>query len=295
MGKGDIKTRRGKIWNKSYGVKRTRKKRKSYRNTGHIYNSEEDKDKRKNRVIADTNIWYKLGDNQELFDKVKETIYPVYNNLWELSATGRLYSAPEKVRNAIRKIMLCSKRMIIEEPLTYLIKQSNKDFHAEISPLTISMKNFTREIANGCYLQENQKDIFYKFISDIKKDLDEIKSDFNETALICKEKIKDLKKHRKQETWQGTVRFINFLAKGATGGKFNIEKLPLSDYELLILVIDNYFKKLETGDIKWQRNDLFDLFNLAYVRKGDKYWTEEKKWINIIKEINCEHYLYKGE
>ena len=38
---------------------------------------------------------------------------------------------------------------------------------------------------------------------------------------------------------------------------------------------------------------LFDLFNLAYVRRGDKYWTNEKKWIDIIKAVGCEHYLYQ--
>lgn len=61
----------------------------------------------------------------------------------------------------------------------------------------------------------------------------------------------------------------------------------------LILVLDKLFKDLETGERKWQRNDLFDLFNLAYVRRGDKYWTNEKKWIDIIKAVGCEHYLYQ--
>lgn len=33
MGKGDIKTRKGKIWNKSYGVRRPRKKKNKKNNT----------------------------------------------------------------------------------------------------------------------------------------------------------------------------------------------------------------------------------------------------------------------
>lgn len=84
------------------------------------------------------------------------------------------------------------------------------------------------------------------------------------------------------------------MACQATDNKFCLKKMPLKEYELLILVLDKFFKDLETGERKWQRNDLFDLFNLAYVRRGDKYWTNEKKWIDIIKAVDCEHYLYKG-
>lgn len=26
--------------------------------------------------------------------------------------------------------------------------------------------------------------------------------------------------------------------------------------------------------------------------QGDKYWTREKRWINLIKKAGCENYLY---
>ena len=84
----------------------------------------------------------------------------------------------------------------------------------------------------------------------------------------------------------------DYMAKLATQGDFDLKRVPLHDYELLVLVMDCFFKKLETGELKWQRNDLFDLFNLAYVRRGDKYWTNEKRWIQIIKAAGCEEYLY---
>ena len=35
------------------------------------------------RIIVDTNIWYQLGKDEVLFDKVKDQLTPVYNNLWE--------------------------------------------------------------------------------------------------------------------------------------------------------------------------------------------------------------------
>lgn len=245
------------------------------------------------RVIVDTNIWYALADDEELFNKVKSELYPIYNNLWELSNTGRIHSNPEKVMNTIRKVMLCSKRMIIDEPLKHLINKSNKGYKPYITRHTQDMLNFTQKIANGYFIDENQKENFQKHIKETKEGLDEVKSNFNNTALECKERIKNYEKHRRKETWFLIVHFIDFMARQATEGKFNLKKLPLKDYELLILVMDKYFKKLETGETIWQRNDLYDLFNLAYVRRGDKYWTNEKKWIDIIKEVGCEHYLYK--
>jgi hypothetical protein len=245
------------------------------------------------RIIADTNIWYKLGDNQTLFDKVKDELCPTYNNLWELSNTRRLNTSPEKARNAIRKVMLCSKRMILYEPLKYLTKRSNKSYKPTITSLTRSILDFTGKIANGYYINDIQKANFQNHVREVKENLSQIESDFNNMAHECKRKIKDFKKHRKQQTGLSIVRLIDFMVQKATDKKFNLKRLPLNEYELLIFAMDNFFKKLETGETVWQRNDLFDLYNLAYVRRGDKYWTNERKWIEIIKNAGCEHYLYK--
>lgn len=265
----------------------------SYKKRLHLKRKQNKKKRFVPRVIVDTNIWYALADNEELFNKVKNELYPVYNNLWELSNTGRIHSNPEKVMNTIRKVMLCSKRMIIHEPLKYLIGKSNKKYKPFMTRYTQDMLNFTQKIANGYFIAENQKENFQKHIKEVKEGLDQVKTNFNNTAIECKNKIKNYEKHRKKETWFLIVRFINYMAQQATENKFNLKKLPLGDYELLILVMDNYFKKLETGETVWQRNDLYDLFNLAYIRRGDKYWTNEKKWIEIIKDVGCEHYLYK--
>lgn len=79
------------------------------------------------RIIVDTNVWYQLGKDDVLFNKVKDKLTPIYNNLWEMSNTGALYDRPDMVRNGIRKAMLCSKKMIIAEPLKYLISRANKN------------------------------------------------------------------------------------------------------------------------------------------------------------------------
>ena len=99
-------------------------------------------------------------------------------------------------------------------------------------------------------------------------------------------------KHRKLLTLPIVYQLVNSWADTATNGRYKLKKYILSNNELFFKVLDYYFKCLEVGQYKWQRNDLFDLFNMAYVRKGDKYWTHEKKWLILIKEAGCEQYLY---
>lgn len=246
------------------------------------------------RIIVDTNIWYQLGKDEALFNKVKGKLTPVYNNLWEMANTGALYDRPDMVRNGIRKAMLCSKRMILTEPLKYLAKRANKKFPVKMRVYTEQLLIFTQKIANGYGLDEKQKEEFHHYIQQSKEKLKQIADDFNKISLECKSKIKNYKKHREANTYFLTIRYLDFMVQQATGKQFNLKKLPLKEYELLILVLDKFFKDLETGERKWQRNDLFDIFNLAYVRRGDKYWTNEKKWIDIIKAVDCEHYLYEA-
>ncbi|MEA3495746.1 MAG: hypothetical protein U9R42_06895 [Bacteroidota bacterium] len=50
------------------------------------------------RIIADTNIWYELGHNEELFNKIKnEPICPTYTNIYELSISENVVQKEEYV------------------------------------------------------------------------------------------------------------------------------------------------------------------------------------------------------
>ena len=71
-----------------------------------------------------------LHPDEKLFESVRQSIVPVYNNLWEMSTTGLLHNDVKiiKVRDAIRRIMLCQERMILIEPLRYLVVIGNKKY-----------------------------------------------------------------------------------------------------------------------------------------------------------------------
>lgn len=248
------------------------------------------------RIVADTNIWYYLGDNEYLFGELKKQLAPTYVTLWELCHTGRLISNPLKVRNACRKMLEAQKNMIFEQPLRYLIKSCNKK---KFKPNTIqeicSLLKASSRIAKGATIANDKKNDFHKYILDEKQGLKDIKESMDELALRCKSKIKNKGKHRKTYFLPIIIDYLNFLAKQATNGKYNLKKLPFRNYELLICVMDLFYKKLETGSTVWKENDLNDLFILAYVRRGDKYWTKDQKWIDLIKEAGCEEYLFNPD
>ena len=245
------------------------------------------------RIVADTNIWYYLGDNEYLFGELKKQLAPTYVTLWELCHTGRLISNPLKVRNACRKMLEAQKNMIFEQPLRYLIKSCNKK---KFKPNTIqeicSLLKDSSRIAKGAIIANDKKNDFHKYILDEKQGLKDIKESMDELALRCKSKIKNKGKHRKAYSLPIIIDYLNFLAKQATNGKYNLKTLPFRNYELLVCVMDLFYKKLETGSTVWKENDLNDLFILAYVRRGDKYWTKDRKWMDLIKEAGCEEYLY---
>lgn len=247
-------------------------------------------------IVADTNIWYYLGNNEPLFLKLRGQLAPTYVPLWELCNTGVLKSDPLRVQNACRRILEAKKNMIYEQPLRYLIKSCNR---RKFKPNTIleihGLLETASRIARGATIAEDRGKDFYKHILERKQGLKAVKKSMDELAMRCKSKIKNKGKHRKAYSLPIIIDYLNFLAKQATNGQSNLRKLPLRNYELLIYVMDLFYKKLETGSSVWKENDLNDLFILAYVRRGDKYWTKDQKWIDLIKEACCEEYLFNPD
>lgn len=246
------------------------------------------------RIIVDTNIWYDFADNPELFERLKSEITPTYITLSELCNTGNLNGKPIEVRNAVRRMMECQNKMIFEPPMPYLIKRGNKRKYKFITVSEImTLLETSKKIANNSVIKDNEKEGFYEYIKSYKQPLTDLADSINEEAKKIKERITDLEEHRNKNSLIFTYLFINHLALSGTEGKYKLHRVPLKEIELLLYVLDAHFKKIELGERKWQRNDLFDIFILSYVRRGDKYWTNDKYWNDLIEEIGLGHYLYK--
>ena len=61
--------------------------------------------------------------------------------------------------------------------------------------------------------------------------------------------------------------------------------------ELFIKVFERFLKEIIMTKKVVKANDWYDVFNLIYVRKGDKYWTNEKYWLRLIDDSGMSRYL----
>lgn len=243
------------------------------------------------KIIADTNIWYGLGQDKKLYEKFSnEPISPTFANIHELSKSENLLDKEELSRSAIQMLFKFKKNVIYEPPFIYLA-QLKQDFKYDIATEIGHWLDFTSKFAKGHSIDSNKKEIFKQEISEGRKKLEEVAVLFNDEAENIRTRILDKKAHKKIDTYQITAEFINFCIEESTKGKVNIDKFNLDNIELLIKTLDHFFKTLETSHMKVQTNDWYDFAILTYVQPGDKYWTREKRWINLINDAGCGHYL----
>lgn len=245
------------------------------------------------KIIADANIWYGLGQEKELYELVKsEPICPTFPNIHELSKSENLIDKEDLSRSAIRMLFKFKENVIYEPPFIHLAKLHQK-YEYDIEKEIGHWLNFTSKFAKGYSVGPEKRDEFRNQIEEIRKDLIEVSDFFNEEAENIRERITNKKEHKKLDTYQITGGFLNFCVEKSTKDKCNLDGFDMDNAELLIKTLDHFFKTLEVSSMKVQGNDWYDFAILAYVQKGDKYWTREKRWNRLIKEAGCEEYLYE--
>lgn len=245
------------------------------------------------KIIADTNIWYGLGQDKKLFEKVsKYFICPTFANIHELSKSENLLDKEELSRSAIQMLFKFKENTIYEPPFIYLARLK-QDYEYDIVLEIGQWLEFTSKFAKGHSINPEKKEVFKEEILAGRKNLEEVAKLFNDEAENIRTRILNKKAHKKIDTYQITAEFINFCVEQSTKGKVNLDGFNLDNIELLVKTLDRFFKTLETSHMKVQANDWYDFAILTYVQPGDKYWTREKRWINLINEAGCGHYLIK--
>ena len=243
------------------------------------------------KIIADTNIWYGFSQDKKLFEKFhKEPISPTFANIHELSKSENLIDKEDLSRSAIQMLFKFKENVIYEPPFIYLA-QLKQEFKYDIISESGHWLEFTSKFAKGHSIDPDKKEEFKQQILDLRKSLVEVSKLFNEEAESIRKRILDKKAHKKIDTYQITAEFINFCVIQSTKGNVNIDGFNLDNIELLVKTLDHFFKTLETSHMKVQANDWYDFAILTYVQPGDKYWTREKRWIKLITEAGCGHYL----
>jgi hypothetical protein len=244
------------------------------------------------KIIADTHIFYYLGDGSIPIEAYKtEPIAPTFINILELSKTYNLIKNPEYVRKAIRKIFDYQDNVIYEPPFLYLAGVYCNYPYDPIKEFGAFLE-FTSAFASGVNIDENKTVEFIEWAEQIKSGVIEVTEFANNTLKEIKQKITNKKEHKEKNTLAINMSLINHFINANTNGTCDIIGIDLSQSELLIRVLDTFFKTLEVSDMKMHPNDWMDLTLLAYVHPDDKIWTREKRWINLIKQAGCEEYLF---
>jgi len=244
------------------------------------------------KIVADTNIWYNLGQNKKLFEKVKgEPICPSYVNIYEISKSDNLIEKEEISRAAIQKLFHYKSNMIYEPPLVHIAKL-HMDYEFDPVKKIGVLLQFTSNYAKGQSIDPRKVDSFKARISALRKDLETAANFFNGEAEKIRTRINNKKEHKKKDTEPLIASFINFCVQTVTEKQCDLKDFDFDQVELLVMTLDHYFKTIETSHMKIQANDWFDFAILAYVQPGDKYWTLEKRWIRLIDEAGCGDYLF---
>ncbi len=245
------------------------------------------------KIIADTNIWYELGQDEELYKKMKGLpVAPSFVNIHELSKSENLIDKEDLCRNAIQMLFRFQKKVIYEPPFIYLA-QLHQEYAFDPVKEIGHWLDFTSKFAKGHSIDPSKRDIFKKEIEAIRANLKDMADIFNEEAEKIRKSIISKKDHKKKDTYQITAGFLNFCVEKSTEEQCNLDDFDLDNIELLVRTLDHFFKTLETSQMKVQANDWYDFAILTYVQPGDKYWTREKRWIRLIKEAGCADYLYE--
>ncbi|WP_144605601.1 hypothetical protein [Algoriphagus algorifonticola] len=250
------------------------------------------------RIICDTMIWYGLSKNQlQIPDPSKYTLVCTYLSLMELAFSPNNLNKLSEVQAAIHKIFSLKPEIILQYPWDHaqslIVENFEREFEIE-SNLTFAflrvLLNHPKEgLVSNSFKEELEK------ISSIRKknfdgwadflnDLNNLENDIKRALVKYSGRDLDLFDFKKWFLHKLNEREIN---------QYSIDTIPWEQFEFYTTVGATYLRKMMVSWMKAEGNDENDMSNMIYVQPGDKYWTLEKKWMNLAREAKMNGYLYE--
>lgn len=242
------------------------------------------------KTICDTNVWYGVGNRTiDLSSKNIPKPYVTNLNIDEFARTPNILDDSEAVRDAIRSAM--NYKVIIENPYVYLLKLDNQDIGKALAHDKYILEGTEAFAHDRVIKKEFREEIRKEWIEPRQKELKEIADLFNERFGTIRSGLKEGKKEfRKLDHLPFVKDWTNYLVRNWTYTHLGNE-MSLSDsfdwkqVDLFVRTCTAFYVELSVSNQKYQPNDSYDLHNLIYVSPGDKYWTKEKRWLRIIKDL----------
>lgn len=251
----------------------------------------------KKDIICDTNIWYSIGNGVISPESIDENyrLIATFNSIDEFSKTDMLLSGPEYTRNGVQAMLKYSNRhAIYQPPLIYLKQLDDPTFQYNIAVELGPILTMTQRIANGFVIKEEFAEEYARIVQQKRIGLQAATDQINSMAAKLKERIKDRKKHRDEDTRLLNRQFISQLVAVQTKTSGLSDQFDWSKIELFENVLKVLFNELETGAKIFKRNDWYDLFNLIYVSPEKKYWTKDGAWKRYIEKARMSKYLFES-
>lgn len=251
------------------------------------------------KVICDTNIWYELYDNPSLLNQLNHIeLVLTFNSLNEFR---RSYNSknPTLYQGVAKAIINFHDEYFYLNPFQYIKKLDHGNWQPKVEhgKGILDELNKLAEMPNELVVQHVQQigEDLDTVIKESHENLEEGNSAINDLLQSIRKSISKIPKddYRQFDMKNDLIDLISLLVKEDTG----VEVSPRFDWtqlELFLAVTECYFKDLALStNAKIKQNDWIDLFNLIYVNPGMKYWTRENKWIQIIKRVDLEPYLFE--
>jgi len=254
------------------------------------------------KVICDTNIWYYLSDGTIKAEELKNyCLIATFYNFDELNSTPKTVKDFSKVQVAAKAIIDNSCDQYLENAILYLTRLIYRFHEDKLYHYNLGMRNW------------NEIRLLGKLPSDFKPSVEisklyerniEMKTNESEAVSAIENSLADQVRKQSRKLWRenktkyfksslrGIIYLLNNFLAGYSDGKAQLTKdFDIKKIELFITAFVYYYKNLEVGTMKAQPNDMYDLFNMIYVQPGNKYFTRDKRWVNIISEAGLSNYL----
>jgi hypothetical protein len=253
------------------------------------------------RIICDNNVWYKIGNGEVSPNEFKNIrLIATYLNLLEIGSTENLLKDFKEVKSACNAILTYADEIWLLNPIEYLIQLGQENYKGYLSDGQFKLdkvKNFVS--LNDDHISAKVNSPKFKprvekfdeplllstnFINEVSGQINaNIRSSYGKKAHRKIDKVPEIKDLVKSMVSQSGIDY------NIDWESYNWEKI-----DLFLNTMAEYFRELELSQMKMDKNDWADIFNLIYVNPNDMAWTfEEKKWAKIMKSNErFSHYFW---
>lgn len=244
----------------------------------------------KGSIICDTNIWYNV--DSLIRTDPKANLCGTLINLLELCRTPNSLGRIEIVRVACKQLVQRNKGICVYSPTKSIAISSGLGIDDGNVEQIRDCMTFIASIAEGADIDPKKLEAFSIMVQQEQERLIALAGQLNALAdSVQAQGINKRDPNRRKDTTD-TKNFIAAMVGRAIRKEVKAEEIKWEEAELLLHTMHALHLEFEVSGRRWQPNDIHDLYNLAYVGKDDLYWTEEKRWIRIIKGAGMGHYLF---